>query len=328
MKKNLLIALVFLGISNLNAQSIEEILVDRPGSDSLYEFIELSFVPNSPIGKKALIYTDGDFNNLGIVKKVIDLGGLSTGSNGLVIITANFNPYAVQTGTLVHPVLGNNVSGNLENGSGTFLLVSYAGTGDLPAGNADLDADDNGTLELISSNISVLDCVGLLEKGASNVGDAVACDTKNDTSILSAPEGYILLSGNDGFGKIVQTSLGNFQMDATRVDPIAFSNRTFTPGFPNSTSTGILSNKVSNFGLKVFPNPNLGNGSISITSEKSVNANVNIFDLRGALISNIFEGELNAGKTNFAFSLNLSKGVYVVSIQTGEEVVFNKFVVE
>ena len=328
MKKILTLALVILGFSKGHSQSIEEILVDRPGSDSVYEFIELKFPVSTAVGKKALLYTDGDFNNLGQVKKVIDLGALNAGSNGLVLITANTNPYSVQAGTLVHAVLGNNNTGNIENGSGTFLLVSYAGTGDLPAGNADLDADDNGSLELLSSNITVLDCVGFLERGVSNVVDAVACATKNDTSKISTPEGYILLSGADGFGKVDQTTLGSFQMDATAIDPISFANRTFTPGFPNSTSTGILSNKVSNFGLKVFPNPNLGNGTISITSEKSVNATVNVFDLRGSLIANIFEGELNAGKSNFAFSLNLSKGIYMVSIQTGDEVVFNKFVVE
>jgi hypothetical protein len=328
MKKILTLALVILGFSKGHSQSIEEILINRPGFDSVYEFIELKFPANTPVGKKAIIYTDGDFNVLGQVKKKIDLGTLNAGSNGLVLITANTNPYTVQAGTIVNAVLGNENGGNLENGSGTFLLVSYAGIGDLPNINDDLDGDNNGSLELLSSNITVLDCVGFLQKGASNVGDAVACATKNDTSKLDEPDGYILLSSVNGYGKVDQTTLGSFQMDATAIDPISFANRTFTPGFPNSTSTGILSNKVSNFGLKVFPNPNLGNGTISITSEKSVNATVNVFDLRGSLIANIFEGELNAGKSNFAFSLNLSKGIYMVSIQTGDEVVFNKFVVE
>lgn len=320
--------MIFLGFCQGYAQTIEEILIDRPGADSIYEFIELKFAPNAAIGNKAVIYTDGDFNNLGIVKKVINLSGLSTGSNGLVLITANTNPYTVQAGTLVHSVLGNNNTGNIENGSGTFLLVSFAGTGDLPAGNADLDANDDGTLELLSSNITVLDCVGVLEKGVANIGDAVACSTKNDTALLSTPEGFILYGGVEGFGKVLQNGLGSFQMDATRVSPISIANRTFTPGFPNSTSTGILSNKTTSFGIKVFPNPNLGNGTISISSERNTTANINIFDVRGAIIANIFNGELNSGKTNFAFSLNLSKGMYLVNIQTGEDMVFSKFIVE
>jgi hypothetical protein len=35
------------------------------------------------------------------------LGTLNAGSNGLVLITANTNPYTVQAGTIVNAVLGN-----------------------------------------------------------------------------------------------------------------------------------------------------------------------------------------------------------------------------
>jgi hypothetical protein len=54
MKKILTLALVILGFSKGHSQSIEEILINRPGFDSVYEFIELKFPANTRSWKKSI----------------------------------------------------------------------------------------------------------------------------------------------------------------------------------------------------------------------------------------------------------------------------------
>lgn len=329
MKKVWGVLLVLFAFSlQIKAQSIEEILSNPDGTDSIWEFVELKFAPSTAVGNKALLYIEGDKNGLGEVKKVLNLNGLTSGSNGLVLLTANTNPYTPPAATTVSSVLGNNNTGNLENGSATYLLVSYANASDLPSGSSDIDVDDNGTLELLSAGVTILDCVGFIEKGASNDGDGVYCTVVNDTSEISGPDGYIFAANSlDGYGKAAGTG-PSFTFEATNVSPASFANQAFTPGVPNGTVSGIIRNETNTVGIKIFPNPNTGTGTITVTGQKASFGSIDIYNLAGAKVYNVYEGQLNVGKNEFAFSLDLESGLYLIGVRNDEGITFSKCIVE
>lgn len=328
MKKVWGVLLVFVAFSlQIKAQSIEEILSNPPGTDSTWEYIELKFSPSTAVGNKALLYVDGDKNGTGVLKRKFDLNGITSGSNGLVLLTAGVNPYTgVPAATTVANVFG--VGSALENGSGTFMLVSYANASDLPNNSTDLDVNDDGTLEILPGTVAVLDCVGFIEKGASGDGDIVYCTTKNDTSLLGGPDGYYLTSnGINGFGK-PKGSNGVWAFDTINNDPASLSGLALSPGVPNGTVSGIIKNEVNKYGINIYPNPNAGTGTITITGQKPSFGSIDIYNLAGAKVYNVYEGQLNAGKNEFAFSLDLESGLYLIGVRNNEGITFSKCIVE
>jgi hypothetical protein len=149
-------------------------------SDDLDEYVELRGTPGDPLDAYTLVVIgDGSATTKsGVIECVIPLTGGIVPESGFFTITATnqltgnnardgtiFDGYAVETGLV--PVAGDLQTSalNLENfGSGsltqssTFLLVSGF-TGSL---NADLDTDDNGTLDS-TPWASVLDQVSLVQ---------------------------------------------------------------------------------------------------------------------------------------------------------------------
>ncbi|MFO0872884.1 MAG: hypothetical protein U0575_02780 [Phycisphaerales bacterium] len=147
-----------------NAQFVlTEILGNPPGNDDGQESIELQGPANASLAGFWFITIDGDGSNAGTVDERIDLGAITTGSNGLVLLrdgTGVIAPRPAAATTVV--VLSFNP--NIENGSNTFVL----GFGTAPAINFDFDTNNDGIIDNLPPNFTVVDAVGVVENDGPN----------------------------------------------------------------------------------------------------------------------------------------------------------------
>lgn len=92
-------------------------------------------------------------------------------------------------------------------------------------------------------------------------------------------------------------------------------------------------NENSNITLPTFmlitnyPNPFNNSTKIKYTLNKSSNISLNIYDIRGNKISEIFKGYRAAGKYEYDFTTeNLSSGVYFIILNSGNEIISKKII--
>lgn len=159
-----------------------ELSINPPGTDNGQEFIELAGTPGASLSGFAIVVIEGDAAQAGVVDGVYDLAGQSLGANGLflrrdsatalnsgmpVVVTPGPNPATVVQALDFNP--------DIENGSNTYLLL-YSLGGALPALAADLDSDNDGTLNAgVLPGFVVVDAVGLIEND-SGINVAYADD--------------------------------------------------------------------------------------------------------------------------------------------------------
>lgn len=94
----------------------------------------------------------------------------------------------------------------------------------------------------------------------------------------------------------------------------------------NSTSAVSVD---TNTGLSVFPNPASDNVTVSFYSTNAETASITVLDLTGKTVATIADGQsFSAGLSTVNFNTSaLSKGNYLVSVQTGKNVQTAKLVV-
>ena len=79
---------------------------------------------------------------------------------------------------------------------------------------------------------------------------------------------------------------------------------------------------VSSFGFEAAPNPFSGSTEIRLEIEERKDLSLKVFDLVGAEVAVLAEGEYEAGKYRFDFSasdLGLPAGIYIARLQSGSE---------
>ena len=174
--------------SAATAQSvyINELLTNPNGSDSTAtagnEYFELRGTANMSLAGYYLISLEGQGTTArGDVNQFFDLGSFSLGANGYLFARQNFSPYTTTTpgatviqntagqgwgltgaSTVGHSGDGTQV--DLENSATTILLVNR-GSGVAPTLTLDMDANDDGILE-IPTDWTIVDSVGIMD-GAS-----------------------------------------------------------------------------------------------------------------------------------------------------------------
>lgn len=148
------------------AIQINEMLVNPPGTDSLYEYIELRSTTGGIEALSGLTLlsieakADNQFPGLnGTVDLAVSLDTFSTGANGLFLwksSAADFTPAA-------DPATNVNVGDfnpDIENGTNTFLLVSgFTGSVGL-----DLDANNDGAIDVATPWASLVDSIAIVEE--------------------------------------------------------------------------------------------------------------------------------------------------------------------
>ena len=163
------IATIAVATASHAAVQLNEIFLNPPSTDNTQEFIELRSTTGGveSLAGLTLVNIEGDATGAGNIDFALNLGAFSTGANGLFLWRDSatvLNP-APHPLTVVNaadwPINGSAFTGDLENGTQTFLIVSGY-TGSL---NQDLDTNNDGILDATPWT-SVIDAIGFVENDA------------------------------------------------------------------------------------------------------------------------------------------------------------------
>ena len=159
--------------ASLPVALVNELKVNPPGTDDGWEFVELRGSPGASLAGLYFLTVEGDpgtgGTDTGVVDFVVDLGtacsgACSFGPNGLLYIkaTSGHPSQDADTNVLELPDLD---TGSLENGTTSYILLSSPVDF---AGGSDLDANDDGTLEL-PVGASILDSIAWTDGDAGDL---------------------------------------------------------------------------------------------------------------------------------------------------------------
>ena len=271
---------------------INEILMNPQGSDTGNEYIELRGTPNAPIPVGTYLVGIEGNAGAGDVQDIFNLGGLTFGSNGLLLLLQKGSLYdtsaATTAGTTVvtntgagvgwgngvDSILGSgshngdNSPADIENASSTFLLINSSVA---PLLSDDIDALDNGTPGGVYASWTILDSLGLLSNsGAPNFGYAAINFVRQGGTAISVTGPTITVLETE-YGGRVGNSTGSTTSDwisgdttgSNDVPPYVLS--TATNGVSNPAYRGTPLNHVglpNNFTLVAPTDISLGNDSI------------------------------------------------------------------
>ncbi|MEM6338075.1 MAG: hypothetical protein AAF752_15995, partial [Bacteroidota bacterium] len=166
---------------------LSEVLVNVPGTDSPNEFIEIQGVANSTIPAGTYyVNIDGDNVRSGEISSVYNLGGLTIGANGYLVLVSAGHPYTIEPTANTVEIIG--TQGNFseeEAPSGTYALIT---TSQSIAIDDDIDGDDDGTIDgTLGLSFTFLDAVAILD----NDGDCAYASVifSRGTDLGCAPSG-------------------------------------------------------------------------------------------------------------------------------------------
>src|SRR6185436_12094210 len=148
------------------------------------------------------------------------------------------------------------------------------------------------------------------------------------------PDNFEKITWIDGHGS---TSNANFyKFDDNEVQPgITYYYRLkqidFNGNFEYSkTTSGIIGEDVSGFVFNVIPNPYSGNTSISYTLNDNSKVKIEVLNVMGQQVKNIFNDTQEAGDYHYEFSakaLGYAAGIYTVRVYINDQV-FTKRILE
>jgi hypothetical protein len=219
---------------------LSELKVNPPGSnDDPFEYIEIRGNPNTPLRNVFVLAIEGDVgSDPGRADVVIDLTGWTLGSNGLLLIAATNQPYAVDPGTtLVAASQLNREGGGLGNGSISFLLLTSPSS---IAEGQDLDKGDNGILEGLPAGTTILDAVGWSNGDSNDLVfggvDLTQVGRTPDGATRFPLDGTPLSAAAWFTGSLLGPTGAGLVYDPSRSSSNAPSGSVMTPGAVNVTS--------------------------------------------------------------------------------------------
>jgi hypothetical protein len=284
-----------------NAQLLlNEIVVNPPGTDDPFEFIELKGQPGTTINQIFLCVFEGDSASAGNCDLAIPLRNITLGSNGLLFVGttlgySNIPAATAKKDTLLFAVPG----GYLENGNTTFALV-FSTTNIIE--DVDYDTNNDGVLDLPQGAV-LMDAVGWTngDQYAKIYGGVIL------TQSAGTPDAAVRFFDNTtAFSKPAWYN-GDLA-DLTLFDELEISDNfpaggAITPGNHNVPNNGIGFEKVDRLVSGVYPNP--ANYSISIKSWQMGSA-FSIYSLDGSFV---MEG-LSSEKISIE---EISSGTYFIT---------------
>lgn len=213
---------------------LNEIKVNPPGSDNGFEFIELRGQGTLP-SFTYVMSIEGDMGSVqGRVNYYYDLGGVSFGSNGLILIRAP-NAYMPPAGATVidDPRLSGGV---IQNGTESIVLITMPSAIDfMPNG------PDGGSPTFPFSGASLIDAVGWRTRNDGGLAGTVFGGV--DISFQSTPDGVTrflddttALSADSWFGGRLNAGtpdINTWDYSLPRSPHFPSDSIELTPGAPN-----------------------------------------------------------------------------------------------
>lgn len=141
---------------------LTEIFVNPPGADDGQEAVEIRGAAGASLAGLWFITIDGDGTSAGVVDQRLDLGAITAGSNGLVLLRDGgaIAPRPQPATTVVMVAF----TPDIENGSNTFVL----GLGTAPPVGFDYDTNNDGIIDNLPPNFTAVDAVGVIENDGAN----------------------------------------------------------------------------------------------------------------------------------------------------------------
>ena len=235
---------------------INEVLFDPPSTDAPHEYLEFRGAPSATIPAGTyLVAIEGDSaDNAGDIQTIINLSGLTFGTNGFLVLLQNSEPYSTASGANIITSTSTGFGGlpgsiwsadsgatDIEDSSVTFMVIQ---TGTVPALTNDIDTDDNGTPDgAIFTGWTVIDSIGVLDGTATTDRAYGAINYSNNTGTPGTAPGTPILvaftasyvgrsgdtTGSAAADWVASGALGgatpNWTLSSTQTEPIAFANQ-------------------------------------------------------------------------------------------------------
>lgn len=377
MKTKLLLILLLIGQITL-AQNlvISEIMVNPSGSDSPHEYIELRGDPGATIAADTyLIQVEGDSgSNPGDIESngdatngctvnndgstpcpqggIIDLSGVTIGSNGYVVILTTGHDYTVDPNATA---LFDVTDGDLEGQSHSFLLINTNGNG-APSSSDDIDADDDGEIDAAYTSIwTFIDGVAFIDDDSSTgeiayadvifAESAAVADLKHPSTATvistSTQYDYAARVGNstgsninndasvdsvDWVGGDVPSSTTSPRLwvmgsstSSVRTHPESWEGSELNHiGSANPTQSTLSLDNFSDKKIGLYPNPS--NSFVQITSELEISS-IQIFNVLGERMNT--PSDLSNKSVDISA---LTKGIYILKISSGTSSLTKKII--
>ena len=231
---------------------ISEMLINPPGTDTGAEIIELRGPASGIIPANTyLIAIDGDTGSEGTLDNIFNLGGLSFGSNGFMVLRQNASTYTIDPNASVYTMTGTSAAGSwsstfstggdLENGSMTLLLIRSAVA---PTIADDIDSANSGATNAPYTSWTVLDGIAVIDGSnerayapinyiEQSFTSAVSTGILLDASAVAGEIEYVARASGDTAGSTATDWLGanlagtlsNMTVEGTRVTQASYANR-------------------------------------------------------------------------------------------------------
>jgi Secretion system C-terminal sorting domain len=302
-------SLMLFSVQSADAQLLlNEMLVNPPGSDEPFEFVELKGSPGSTLNNIYMVVFESDSGSAGNADVVIPLNGVTLGSNGLLFIGTSLGYPSIPSETVFKDTLLFGLP-QLENGSISFAVLFSP----IPMlKDVDYDTNNDGVLDL-PNGAQLQDAVGWTNGDLSALiyGGVIL------TQSAGTPDAAVRFFDNNTPFSAAAWYNGDL-VDSDSFDPLEVSSNMpqgsgITPGninIPNN-GTGINDLIVSN--LTIYPNPSEG-----VINIESLNLNesalLSVYSIDGRLVS---QSELINSTVDLT---NLDSGLYWVELRTNREV--------
>jgi hypothetical protein len=169
----------------------------------------------------------------GYIHSVIDLSGLTFGSNGFLVVAQLGHPHQINSSSasLVSTTAGfSGLPGNRWSDAstisdrfahvfiaGNFLLVQASAR---PVPGTDIDADDNGTIDGVAAGWTVIDSVGLLGRTATPATSYGKITFAEDAAVTVPPNTSLVITERGGYVGRIGSSSGASPEDWVHGNPV------------------------------------------------------------------------------------------------------------
>ena len=287
---------------------LNEMLVNPPGSDEPFEFIELKGTPGSTLNNIYVVVFESDSGSAGNADVVIPLNGVTLGSNGLLFIGTSLGYPSIPSETVFKDTLLFGLP-ILENGSISFAVLFSP----IPIlRDVDYDTNNDGVLNL-PAGAQLQDAVGWTNGDPTSLiyGGVIL------TQSAGTPDAAVRFFDNDTPFSSAAWYNGDV-IDLDSFDPFEVSSNMpqgsgLTPGNINIPNDGIGFNDLTISNLTIYPNPSEGLvniGSFNL-NESSL---LSVYSIDGRLVrqQELFESVVNLDELN--------PGLYWLELRTNREV--------
>ncbi len=178
-------------------------------------------------------------NNAGRVAYVASLTGVNLGANGLLVLVGTNHPYHIPQDTLVIADPRFSFAGGALPNRTLSILLARA-TGPIRQGD-DLDKGDNGILEGLPANTTVLDAVGWWGGDTNDIvyGGVILSTNAPDAVVRFADNLKPLSAQAWYYGQLAGTNADSFAFDLGNVSTNFPSGSTLSPGSENTVTVQI-----------------------------------------------------------------------------------------